>query len=634
MKNNYYLPFFLFCYILIPAQNSNYTFSSIPDNLKENANSVIRNQSIAIEINSQKAISVKTNKTITVLNSKGLSNIDAREYYSNSEKIISIQATIYDVFGREIKKIKKNDFKDQSVADGFSLLTDGRFLFLDYTPIEYPFTIVFESETKGSNTAFIPSWSPIDDYFESVQKSEFTLIYPSDLGFKYKELNFDGRQIIKDAQANSISFSVENLVAEKPEEFAPSASKILPSVKFAIEKFTLEGMEVSAKTWEEFGLRWYENLLSDTEELSLETQNKIKSLVGNETDVIKKAKIIYQYVQDKTRYVSIQLGIGGWKPMLAKDVDRLGYGDCKALSNYTRVLLKNVGVEAYYTVIYGNNTKQDFDKDFVSKQGNHIVLTLPINNKYVFLECTNQTVPFGFQGNFTDDRYALMIKPTGGEIIKTNELQDKSNSQISKGNFTIDSEGNLEGNLAINSKGIKYDNLYRIDKKSKEAIDEYYKDHFNWINNLKMGKIKFHNDKENIQFTEDLQINAVNYGNISGNDMMISVNVFNQNISIPQRYRNRKNPIEIERGFYDEDEIEINLPLGFIISAKSENLVIDEKFGTYQMELITVNPNKLIYKRSLLINKGLYEKTEYENFRKFIEKIAKADNSKIVLTKS
>ena len=58
----------------------------------------------------------------------------------------------------------------------------------------------------------------------------------------------------------------------------------------------------------------------------------------NETDPIEKAKIVYKYMQEKTRYISVQVGIGGFKPMLAKDVDRLGYGDCKALSNYTKAL--------------------------------------------------------------------------------------------------------------------------------------------------------------------------------------------------------------------------------------------------------------------------------------------------------
>ena len=468
MRYNYFLPVFILFVTMIKAQTIDYSSLILHENLKENANSIIRNQSIIIDIASQKSMVVKTTKVITVLNSKGISNVDAREYYSNSEKILSIQAVIYNSFGKEIKKIRKSDFKDQSVADGFSILTDGKVLFLDYTPTDYPYTVVFESETKSSNTAFIPNWSPIDDYFESVQKSEITVNYPSDLGFKHKEFNFEGKDIKKKEQVNSISFSVENLVAEKPEDYSPISTKILPEVKFGLEKFCLEGVEGTAKTWEDYGKWMYNSLLKDTEEVSDETKSKIKALVGNESDPIKKAKIIYQYVQDKTRYVSIQLGIGGWKPMLAKDVDRLGYGDCKALSNYTRVLLKSVGVDAFYTQIYGDRSIKDFDKDFVTMQGNHIILTIPTNDKMVFLECTSQTIPFGFQGNFTDDRYALMVKPEKGEIIKTNEYNEKLSSQVYKGNYAIDLEGNLTGNVTIKSKGIQYDNVFSIEKKSKE----------------------------------------------------------------------------------------------------------------------------------------------------------------------
>lgn len=630
----YYLySMIVFLFVNLTFAQNNYSSILLPENLKENANSIIRNQVIDITISSKKSISIKTQKIVTVLNSKGINNIDAREYYSKSERVVSIEATVYNAFGKELKKMKRKDFRDQSVADGFSVLTDDRYYALDYTPTEYPFTIVYESERESSNTAFIPSWMPIDDYFESVQKSEIKIKFPSDLGFKYKEYNFNERNIKKSETATTVSYIVENVIAERPEEYSPSMSKLFPVVKFGLNKFYLEGVEGNASTWEEYGNWTYNSLLKDTEELSEETQNKVKQLIGSETDPIKKAKIIYKFVQDKTRYVSIQLGIGGWKPMLAKDVDRLGYGDCKALTNYTRVLLKAVGVESYYTEIYGTTSKVDFEKDFVAIQGNHIVLALPNDNKMVFLECTSQTVPFTYQGTFTDDRYAFVVKPTGGEIIKTNEYSEKASSQISKGNYTIDANGNLSGNVVIKSKGIQYNDKYLLESASKEKIDEHYKDYFSWINNMKFEKINFNNNKETVEFTEDLKFNAMSYGNMSGTTMMFPLNVFNRNSTMPQRYRNRKNPFEISRGFYDEDEIEIKLPDGFVIEALAENLEIEEKFGKYKIEFFLKNPTTLIYKRSLQINKGSHDKIEYENYRNFREKIARADNSKIVLTK-
>ncbi len=617
--------------ISVFSQEIKYSSLLIPKELTENANSIVRNQEIFISINSKSSMTIKKLKIITVLNKSGLNNIDAKEYYSNSEKIKNIEATIYNDFGSEIKKIKRKDFKDQSIADGFSILTDGRVLYLDYTPTSYPFTIVFKSEVESINTAFIPSWYPIDDYFESIEKSSIIINYLSDLGFRYKEKNFENREINKQESLNSITFVVKNILAEKPEDLAPSAYKILPNVVFGLDKFNLEGFEGSSKSWQEFGLLWYKNLVSESEEISEETKNKIQQLVANETDDLKKAQIIYEFVQNKTRYVSIQLGLGGWKPMPPKDVDRLGYGDCKALSNYTRVLLKNVGVNAYYTVIYGDSEKKDFDKDFVSKQGNHVILTIPNGNKNVFLECTNQITPFGFGGDFTDDRYALLIKPEGGEIIKTTTYKESDNTQFSEASVALDDNGMINGTIKIVSKGIQYDNIYTIENKPKEAIEKHYKSsRFHWINNLKINAFSFKNNKEIIEFTENLDINIEKYVNTIGSSFMFSVNIFNKNNNIPQRYRNRKNPFEIQRGFTDQDSVNIELPVNFKIEALPDNIIIENKFGMYKFEIKTTN-NFINFTRILVIKQGIYDKSEYENYRQFMEQITKHDNSKILL---
>ena len=94
------------------------------------------------------------------------------------------------------------------------------------------------------------------------------------------------------------------------------------------------------------------------------------------------------------------------------------------------------------------------------------------------------------------------------------------------------------------------------------------------------------------------------------------------------------NPFEISRGFYDYDEITIDLPKGFIIEAKPDNFEIKDKFGDYKAEYVVLNENQLLYKRTFQTNSGYFDKNEYENFRKFREQVAKSDNSKIVLVKN
>ncbi|WP_026725901.1 DUF3857 domain-containing protein [Flavobacterium sasangense] len=628
--------FFLFIFLLsisIFSQENIFTTILIPKELTENANSVVRNQKIDVEIFSKKNMTIKKYKVVTVLNSKGLGNIDAIEYYDKSTSVKSIEAIIYNSFGKEIKKIKRKDFIDQSVADGFSVYSDDRKLFLDYIPIEYPFTIVYTSELETSNTAFLPKWLPLDDFYESIENSSITIKYMSGLGFKYKEKNFNNYNISKQQDLNQITYRAVNIVAQKREELSPSFKNIYPSVLFGLDFFSLEGVEGNATTWEEFGKWRYKSLLSDNEEVSIQTQNAIRELVKDADSPIEKAKRIYEYVQNKTRYVSIQVGIGGWKPMLVSDVDRLGYGDCKALTNYTRVLLKTVGVNSYYTVVYGGEEKISFETDFVSMQGNHIILALPVATGYIFLECTSQTSPFGFNGNFTDDRYALIVKPEGGEIVKTTNYNDSKNKQIISGTYTIDATGNLSGFIQIKSSGIQYDVVYPIEKKSNEDKESYYKNRFSWIKNLKIKKINQLNDKEKIEFTEDVEMMAQSYATISNDLMIVPLNVFNRYVNIPQRYKERKNSFEVSRGFHDNDITQINFPNGYVIDGKFDNVIIESTFGKYKLMLDKENEN-FVLKREFILNNGVYDKSEYENYRKFMEQIAKSDNSKIILKKA
>ena len=312
----------VFTTLAVSSQENLYTSFSIPDNLRQNANAVIRLSHIDIELKSSDDMLVTEKRIITVLNKEGDRNIDAYVGYDNSTKIRDLEVLVFDDFGKEIKKVKKNDFKDVSAVSGGTLYDDSRVKYLEYTPISYPYTIKYTSVVSTSNTAFIQPFMPLDNYYLSVEKSLYTISYPEHITIRKKEKHLQGFNIDKEESSGKLSYEAKSIEAIKPESYSPLFRNIVPRVLVALNEFSLEGVPSKVQNWNDFGKWMYNDLIKDTHDLPESTISMIQDLVKDETNDIDKAKKIYQYVQDKTRYISVQVGIGGWKPFNASEVDK------------------------------------------------------------------------------------------------------------------------------------------------------------------------------------------------------------------------------------------------------------------------------------------------------------------------
>ncbi|MFI1773095.1 DUF3857 domain-containing protein [Thalassobellus citreus] len=621
--------------ITVFSQENLYTSFTIPDNLKQNANAVVRLNDMNISIKSANEMYITKKRIVTVLNKEGDDDVDAYVHYDKNVKINELQVLVYNQFGAVIKKIKKKDFKDVSAVDGGTLYSDSRVKYLEYTPIDYPYTIEFVCETLTSNTAFIPSFYPLNGYFVSVETSGYSIDYPETITIRTKEKNLESFELKKETLTNGVKYKAQNIEAIKPERYSPAFFDFAPKVLLTSKQFTLEGVYAEVDDWNSFGKWMYHDLIKDTYDLPESTISMIQNLVKDEPNDIEKARKIYQYVQDKVRYISVQVGIGGWKPFNASEVDKLGYGDCKALTNYTRSLLKAVGVESNYSVVYAGKSQRSLEDDFAAMQGNHVILNIPQeNNENIWLECTSQKLPFGFIGDFTDDRDVLVITPEGGRIEHTKKYTVEENTQIIKGNYSISKEGDIDASVNVNSKGIQYDNKYWLETETERDLDIHYKKRWKYINSISINDMHIENNKKAIEFVEDVSFKASNYSKIVGNRMLLTLNALNRNTHVPDRYRTRKQPLKIKRGFVDIDEVEIKLPQDYKVESMPKNMLVENKYGSYKAEVEVKDENTLIYKRQFVINDGEFPKEDYADFRNFYKEVSKMDNAKVALIKN
>ena len=610
---------------------SDYISLLIPKGLQTDANAVVRFEKKTVEINDFDNMTIKTHRIVTVLNKFGERHANTFEFYDENSNVKKIEARLYNEFGEEIKKVKKNDFTDQSAVSGGTLYSDSRVMFLDYNAISYPYTIEFESEVHHNSTAFVPSWYPIDGYYLSAQLSEYQIINNSPEEIKIKKHLFDKFNI---EQLGDYHFRAENVNGQKYEAYCPSIEKVTPNLKVALKRFNLDGVEGVNNNWKDFGSWVYTKLLKGADNLPQTAIDEVKALTEGVDDKLERAKIVYNYMQDRTRYISVQIGIGGWKPMQAMEVDELGYGDCKGLTNYTKELLDAVNVPSYYTLVYGGDDIRDIDASFSSAQGNHAILCIEDNDEHIFLECTSQTAPFGFTAGFTDDRDVLIVKPEGGEIVHTNMYDAEDSQQITDANVILDNGGNITAEITIASTGYQYSSHEGVQNKSPRDRDLHYKEYWDNINDLSINEVTFNNDKDRIVFNEKVKLQANNYASKSGTRFLFQPNMFNKITTMPQRYLDRNHDFEVDRAIKDVDKYIIELPIGLSVEAMGEGSQLDTKFGSYTFTLNKLNDNTLEYTRTLITKKGKFDKSDYKAFRDFWKKIVKHDKTKVVLIKS
>ena len=620
--------FLLILNSVVFSQIINYPVSEIPDSLKEHAEAVIRYKQEDITIENIKKTKYKVKEVISILKKSGEDHAYIVVPYNKKLiKFVSLSGKYYDKNGKLLKTVKKKDIKDVSYYQG--LFSDNRVKYVENPPFTPPYTVEFECELNFFDMPEITDWMPISAYNVSLVTAVLNVYSP--IGYKYriKEKNFAGE---KSEDKNDLfhrrTWKIKNVKSILPEPYNYSISNLVPEVLLVPSDFIVDGFKGNMDTWQNFG-KWIYKLNRDRDELPEETIFKIQDLIKNLPDDKAKAKAVYKYMQNKTRYVSIQLGIGGWQPFEAGYTDRNGYGDCKALSYYMQSLLKAAGINSYYTIVKAGDDTAEIDTAFPSQQFNHAILCLPLKNDTTWLECTSQKIPFGYISDFTDDRNVLIITENGGKLIHTKVYSANMNSLNRKAEINLLKNGNIKAEIYSDYKGLQYDFISQMhdlpdDKKLKKIKKNIS------LSGLSVDSFNYNNHKNIIPSAEEyLKIEVKNYASVSSGRLFLNPNLLNRKNYVPKKLSKRQTDIKLKFAYTDTDTLIYDLPEDFKTEFIPDNISKKTRFGEYSANFIFEN-NKLIYVRKLIMHKGTFPASDYNDLRKFLKLIVSSDKQTCV----
>ena len=609
-----------------------YAVDLIPKTLQSRASAVVRDEKIIINMDNNANISESVSRTLTILNEAGKDHAHLTLDYNKGKKIRKISGTVYDQFGRIIRKFGTKDFSDYSAVSQSTLYDDVRFKHYNPNVHSYPYTISYTYEARHDQNMYIPYWKPNTYSDVSVQSSSYQIVCKPEHELRIKEENVTQNvQIETTDKTKTYTWQAKNLTARKIEPLSPIHRPDRIIVKTAPKTFRFFKKKGQIENWADLGKWVHHALLQDKHDLSEATKAKVRELIAPYTTDQEKARALYAYMQQKTRYISIQVGIGGIEPFSASYVDRLGYGDCKALVNYMQALLAVADIESYYCIVEGNTTKIDLDTEFANiVDGNHIILCIPFENDTTWLECTNNKLPFGYLGSFTDDRIVLACTADGGKILHTPKFDTHANLQQRRGKFTIEPDGSLKGSIQTKFEGTQLENHFRFIALSGNELDRQLKRAYD-INNIHFDSITYDTEysTNNNKISENITLHIRNYAVKNGKNLIVQPNIFNQSTAISES-KNRINPVYINRGYTDIDEITFTLSEPVRQETKPVHQVLSCPMAAYELK-VSVDGDKVSFYRKLEIIDGTYAASDYEAYFAFMREVSANDRGKYQL---
>lgn len=612
-----------------PLAGQQFPAYTIPDSLLAGADEVVREEYYELEVLSEESGIVRCRKAVTLLSKDSKANVFVLGYDPDS-KVKKLEARLYDNQGHEIRKLGKDEIRDFAAVDGYSVYQDNRLKALEANHHEYPYTLAYEYEmaVSGINFAMFPYWQ-IQDYRQSVEQASFVVRLPREIPLHYKVLNLRLEpERAEDEKETRYTWRVRGLKAVQPEPYGPPASEVLPTLLTAAGRFRIGTYVGSMSSWQDFGA-FIGQLFEGRDALPDYVAEKVRQLSADAGSDAEKITALYRYLQENMRYVSVQLGIGGWRPSSAAYVAENKYGDCKALSNFMKALLREAGITAYPALIAHGRVPYEVKDSFTYPLFNHAILYIPSED--MWLECTSSTFPAGYIGAGNDGRHTLLITPEGGRLKATPALTGEDNRVVGKTTVTLAEDGAATVVGKLRFAGSRHESFrQRRAYSSRKELEDW----FVGQSNLPAPVL----ESLDIQTAPDApeavcryRAASARFASKAGRRLFIPLNAIRPLNSVPEKMEERRYPIRGDEAFTEVDTVVFHLPEGFQVeSMPRAPAVVESSFGAYEARVERAE-GTLVYIRRLQLRRHCLPAADYERFRSFYQEVAKADKAMAVL---
>jgi transglutaminase-like putative cysteine protease len=578
----------------------------------DETNAVVLLDEQVVTIDGNGNIGTDGRRVIRILRPQGRTEASMPLFFDTDEKVKNLHAYTITKTGVEFEAKEKDAVEKSLDLDSDDLYVTARTKVIVAPEADAGSVVAFEWHKQERPYVLEHVWRFQRE--TPVLKARFTLNLPSSWEYSEKWLNHEPSKPIS-ATAQSATWEVQSVAGIRPEQRMPHWNAVAGRMSV---HFYGPGIQARAsRTWDQFGA-WFSGLAATRRTPSPQIVDTVQRLTGSSPDVETKVRAIANWMQHQIRYVSIQIGIGGYQPHAATDIFRNKYGDCKDKATLMSTMLKQAGIESEYVIVNLTDRAAVNPEIPSTNYFNHVILAIKLahgefkdagaaitdhaGQRWLLFDPTDAQLRVGYIEGSMQGSYGVLVNGDHGELIKVPVTDPDKNYLHSSGKLTLEADGSLRGEITQTAWGDAADDLRAY--ASSRAQKDFNKIIEHGLNETFAGASVSDIQVENLEdFDKEVKLRfkftAQSYGKNAGPLLLVRPRVFGRyEGSLDSKERHYA--YEFEYPEQRKDEFEIALPSGYTVDELPQPIRADVGFAHYEASS-EWKDNVLHYTRTMAI---------------------------------
>jgi transglutaminase-like putative cysteine protease len=459
---------------------------------------------------------------------------------------------------------------------------------------------------------------------------------PAWLESDLREFNFAKAGIektsVKENDITRVIYKMKNVPAFHRESSSPNHALSYPHIISVNKAFTDNGQRNVLFESVKDLYAWYKTVCSSIGNEPAALTAKVKELTAGKKTDIEKIESVFYWVQDNIRYIAFEDGIMGFKPDAAQHVLQKKYGDCKGKANLLKEMLKIAGYDARLTWIGTSDLPYDYSLPSLAVD-NHMICTIVLNGKRYFLDGTEDYIAFNDYAQRIQGKQVLIEDGDNYIIDRIPDFKAERNKVSRLTKIDIDNNS-LKGATAVEYNGESKVLLQRVyssmrSDQKKDALTGFLKRN---DDNIEITNVM---EPDLLERQKPLQLNfdfiADNQVTKTGNELYVVMD-WDKEFSSMEFPADRKSDYEFNQKYYLNSQTELTIPTGYKVDYLPESFT--KVTPDYSFQASYVNKGQsIVYTKTIVVNKPILYKTNFEDWNAFITSINKFYNDQVVLVK-